>query len=139
LAPVRIARLLFEKSKYWKRQKLAVEKLSYENWCLIFDYIEKNPVLIEKVEDIIEQFLKDKDANLWRLLKKFQTHSTKAPAIEKTIESIITNEMPDLSSMSQKERYLMGKVMQECRGYIPAMKIRKLITTYIKQYGAANE
>jgi len=137
--PVRIARLLFEKTVHWQRRGLSVERLSDEKWQLIFDCIEKQPVLLEKVEDIIEQFLKKEDAHLEMLLKKYIPARIDKVQIRKVIESLIKNEIPVLSSVEKMQRYIMGKTMQNCRGHISGEIIHELVNEILNSVGVENE
>ena len=139
IQPVRIARLLFEKIKDWQRNELPIEKLSDSTWNLLFNYVIKQPVLIEKLEDIIEMYLKSDPPDLEKELTRFLSSHISEKDILKMIDKIYKKESPETVAREKKERWLMGKVMNHYRGYVPGHVVRKMIQHYLQDVGSQYE
>lgn len=139
LPPVRIARLLFEKTKEWQRKDLPIDKLNDAIWNLIFDYVIKQPALIEKLDDIIEMYLGSDTVDLEKELNRFRKSYISKKDIMRWIDKIYKNELPVIDSPEKRVRWLMGIIMDHFKGHIPGHLIREITHDYIQDTGSQNE
>lgn len=127
LSPIRVSRFLFEKTKAWKRKGLPVEKLTEQIWDLFFSCAGKQPVLLEKGEKIFEEFLTNQDMNIENEIKKYTPPKIKSADLPGIIKKLLDDKLPDISTPEKKHRYLMGKLMEKCRGHIAAKLVNEAL------------
>lgn len=127
IKPTWISRYLFESSKFWKRKGLPVKKLNDKIWMLFFTSASKNEALLEKGFEIIENFLAGKVPQLEKELKTYTQKKVETGKVQKTAQKILLIDMPSHLNDIQKPKYLMGRLMDKYRGYVPGAQIDKIV------------
>jgi len=128
ISPIRAARYLFETTIAWKRRNLPLERLTSEIWELFFECAGEQTALLEKGEDILEQFLENSDFNLENELKKYVPSKYSVQQLSNFIDELISSVNEDYKSITNKHRYLMGKIMEQFKGHIPAKQISETLS-----------
>ena len=137
--PVRIAHFLYEKTTAWRRQGLPVDKLREEHWNTFFGMVEKQPALLEKGDDIFKEFLTKKRGSIEKELKKFSPPSYDKKNIHVLIEEIIKQDVNSYSSIEKRHRFLMGRILDRCRGHLPAEEVSRKLWDSLKSTGDHHE
>ncbi len=136
---MRVIRFLFEAPRAWKRKGLPLEKLTNEVWELFFKYARKQPALLENGEAILKDFLQNDDFDLEAQLKQYTPPRLKAEDVHKIIDRLVKNELPRIDDPEKQHRYLMGKVMETCRGQVPAQQVNQILRKRLDENGDKNE
>jgi glutamyl-tRNA(Gln) amidotransferase subunit E len=131
ISPVQIARCLFEKTKAWKRKGLPAAKLTDEIWEQFFMTADNHPALLEAGDDIFKSYLTDQAPNFDEALKYFSSGNCSEADVSEILNVLLNNALPGFASEQAQQRYLMGAVMQQCRGHIAARRIREIVTDKI--------
>ncbi|HFE64280.1 MAG TPA: Glu-tRNA(Gln) amidotransferase subunit GatE [Caldithrix sp.] len=139
ISPKWTARYLFETSKAWQRAGLPIEKLTGEVWELFFSHAAKQPALLEKGEELLEEFLQGKIFDLAQEIEQFIPPKIKESELSSIINSIIKNELPNIAVLEKKHRFVMGKVMEKCRGQLPAKTVNQFLWNLLRANGGKNE
>jgi len=124
IKPVQIVRSLFEKTKAWKRKGLAVGRLTDETWQQFFGYANNNPALMEALDEIVEVFLADESMPFENQIQPYLSGECTDKDVDEILRVLLDNPLPEFLNDEAKMRYLMGAVMQYCRGRLPGKLIR---------------
>ncbi|MFQ5752016.1 MAG: hypothetical protein ACE5HI_08465, partial [bacterium] len=135
IPPKRIVRYLFEKTVAWQRKKLPIEKLDDSIWHLFFTYANRQPALLEIGEELLEKFLQTKDFDLENKCKQFIPAQVKKSKLKEIVEKIARPHQANFSSKENQHRYLMGAVMEKCRGHIPGEQVSRILWRYLNKGG----
>jgi len=127
IQPVKIAGLLFEKTKRWKRQNLPVEKIKEEDWHLFFDYTVRQPGILENSDKIFSEYLVNPDSKLSGILNKFVPPAVQEKDLFLLIAKVIDDEIMTIGDENKRHRFIMGKMMVPCRGHIPGKKVSMVV------------
>ncbi|MCK5075599.1 MAG: Glu-tRNA(Gln) amidotransferase subunit GatE [Calditrichia bacterium] len=119
-SPARIANLLFEKTKEWKRAGLSIDKLTYYIWDKIFTFADDNPVLLEAATIICKEYMDDEAGNLDKIIENFIPPKVKEQDLAGILAKIKQNGLPEFPDLEKKHRFLLGEVLEHCRGIVPA-------------------
>jgi len=125
-----IVRLLFEYTKHWKRKNLPVQLLTDSVWDSIFFYLKKQPAMLHIMTDLIKKQLLQGKMNIEQEMKTYSPPAKKIdelPAMIKELDSGI----PDNFMDEKKYRLVMGKVMEQFGGHIPAEVLSKNVKKLI--------
>ena len=122
LPAVQIARYLFEKTKAWRRAGLAVGRISDQVWKRFFKEAAERPALLDKGDDLLEAWMTGKVSSVGRWLDGFVPPSVKPENLPDLIGRAIGSG-GRYATLEKKHRHLMGKVMEDCRGHIPAREV----------------
>jgi glutamyl-tRNA(Gln) amidotransferase subunit E len=139
ISPVKITRFLFEKIKAWERKNLPTQKLNETIWNTIFNRAKNQPALLEKLEEIIEAYISSDNFDIESELSKYIPPKISEQDIKEICVKIIHDELPKNISLEKRERFLMGKIMEQCRGHIPGRIVRELTVQCLKDYGNYDE
>jgi len=137
--PARIACFLFEKTKAWRRKGLQPDRLSDDDWKLFFHYAEKQLVLLEVGEKIFTRFLRNKIRNLEKSLEEYVPPMITKKNLHEIINRVVNKNSHIYATVDKRHRFLMGKVMTECRGHIPAREVSRSLWDMLKGSGGKNE
>ncbi len=123
IPPVRITRLLFEKTRDWKRSGLPVSKLTDAVWRRFFSEASKNALLLEDAASELEVFMIS-DLDEWH-------PSVRMPSNEKDagrmVDGIIQNEACATPDPEARRRFFTGKAMSVLRGRISGATVDRLV------------
>lgn len=133
--PKHIAELTFEKTVAWKRKKLPVEKIQKEDWEIFLDAVQKQTPLLEKSDDIFTDFLSNEEKKLEQILSKYLLKTKIDP--DEIIENILygpdKKEINTIQTLSKKQRFIMGKIMEICRGQIAGSIINRKLQKHLTE------
>ena len=134
---VQVARYLFEKMKYWQRQKLPVHRLTDDFWNNFFKAIHKYPIALEASDQIITQYLTAKKPHVADITKTVQSYAANNSKLPDDLGSLLkpelTEDLPAFSDLMKAHHYLMGKLMEKYRGIIPGKELAKLLETMLQE------
>ena len=136
---IQIIQFLFDRTKAWQRKDLPVEKLSNETWDLFFKYANMQLVLLEKGVDILEAYLMNDELNLENELIQFTPPNNQPKEVKNIIENLLKNKFPTILLAEKKHRFLMGKLMEGCRGRIPGKIVSQVLWECLQNNGGAHE
>jgi glutamyl-tRNA(Gln) amidotransferase subunit E len=127
-----VVRYLFESAKAWKRKGLPVEKLEDQIWRTFFGNAQKKEPLLEKGEDIFEDYLKQKKMNVHKVIDRYITDTQMNQKFQPLLETIINNETEDIKDSEKKYKVVMGKMMAHFRGYIQGKVVSERVKKKLK-------
>ena len=139
VSPLKAAVFLFEMTRYWKRKKMNLSKMTDKNWELFFKSVPAQPALWQKGAELIEIFLTEEKADFESLLKVYNPPAWKETDVEPALEKIIRSEEKKVSDKRQLEKHCMGIAMQTFKGHIPAEKVRDILQQKLDTEGGSNE
>jgi glutamyl-tRNA(Gln) amidotransferase subunit E len=138
LPVVKTAVFLFEHTKHWQRKGLDISRLREADWERFFEQAAKHPPLWQKGTDIFETVLSDSAQNMEEILKQYTNH----PLEEKTLRAHIAAALKETDwqdlAQSQRERFLMGRLMLKIKGLVPAETVRDELKRQLKQKGGSH-
>jgi glutamyl-tRNA(Gln) amidotransferase subunit E len=135
IKPVKIAGLIFEKARRWKRQNLPVEKIKAEDWYLFFNYTVKQLEILESSDKIFSEYLVNPDSKLSEILDKFVPPAVQDKDLNQLIEKAMDEEVNKIGDDNKKHRFIMGKVMEQCRGHIAGQKVSIMVWRCLRERG----
>ncbi len=135
LPVVQIARYLYEKKAAWKRKGLTIEKLTPEVWDVFFGYAVKQKVILENGEKILVDFMGNEGAGLETLLKDYVPARMSIQEVKNIIRDALTESLPAFASNEKKHRYLMRKIMDQCRGHVEGFRVSELLRDKLNSVG----
>ncbi len=136
VSSVQVARLLFERTVYWRRKKLPVERLTEEVWKTFFAAVEKNPALLENHDRIFTEFLQQKGARPFeQILNAYRTPPVPPSKVKETILTLLKQAEPSFREPEKKYRYLMRQIMEPVRGKIPGEKVSTMFWDILTNQG----
>jgi len=138
LAPGKIARLMFEDYKSWKRNGLPVENIKDSNWRELFDMANISPVLLEIAPELLKQFLEDGKPSLTKQLEKITGKNISAKNLKSEIFQLLKKHADDVAAPKQT-RYLMGKLMTKFRGHISGAEVNNHLQTALKNNSGGSQ
>jgi len=115
-----IYRFLFENVVAWKRAGLPVERIDETTWTSFFNRAQENPALLEAGYGLFIEFLKQPGQSFETILGKYIPPRYQEADLIKLIPQAMDDEFRSIVKTENQQRFLMGKVMQYCRGHIPA-------------------
>jgi glutamyl-tRNA(Gln) amidotransferase subunit E len=134
---VQIARYLFEKMKYWHRQKLPVHRLTNDFWKNFFKAIDKYPIALEAGDQIIAQYLTTKKPHVTDITKAVESYASKNSKLHSDLGSVLqpdlTGDIPTFSDSIKAHHYHMGQLMEKYRGIIPGEKLANLLEKMLQE------
>jgi glutamyl-tRNA(Gln) amidotransferase subunit E len=136
LPVVRSAVVMFEKPTAWKRAGLPVEKLTEDIWRMFFRKAAESPVLLENTDAVFESFLSGEQSSMEDILEPYVPPSVSMAELEKIIAEAISGNLPRISTAEKKARFLMGRVMDLCRGHLPAGEVAEVLRKSLEDEGA---
>ncbi|GAB4335801.1 MAG: Glu-tRNA(Gln) amidotransferase subunit GatE [Calditrichia bacterium] len=139
LKPALVSRFYLEYLKAWKRAGLPVEKITENDWHLFFKAVSEYPVIAQAGEQIFERYLSQSEEPLEAILNDYTPPKMDEKDVRETISQILQAALPTFKTPDQKERYLMGKIMADCRGRVPAETVKALLKELTSNNGGGNE
>ncbi|RMH73958.1 MAG: Glu-tRNA(Gln) amidotransferase GatDE subunit E [Gemmatimonadetes bacterium] len=131
LSPVRIARLMFEKTVAWRREGLDTSRLTEAVWQTLFTHANTHPPLVEAAETLLETFLKsDGTVDLATQIHAFLLPSIDEATVKDLLQQELAVERP-YTSPAAKHHFIMGNVMKQCRGKIAGAVVNQLLNEYL--------
>lgn len=134
ISATKITRFLLEKITAWKRKNLPTQKLNDTIWKIIFNRAKNQSAILEKLEEIIVAYINNDNSDIESELSKYIPPKITEQDIKEILERIIYDEMPENISVEKRERFLMGKIMKQCRGHIPGRIVRALTVQCLQDY-----
>jgi glutamyl-tRNA(Gln) amidotransferase subunit E len=122
IPPMRIARLLFEKTKDWKRSGLPVGRLTDGVWRRFFTEASKNPLLLENAAFELEAFLKS-EMEVWESFVPARLDEKEAARVV----ARIIEEKPASPDPEARVRFFMGRAMETLRGKIAGETVCRMV------------
>jgi glutamyl-tRNA(Gln) amidotransferase subunit E len=134
---IQIARYLFEKTRFWKREKLPVYRLTDVFWEKFFAAINTYPIALEAGDLIIHQYLTSNSPDaegMSTVVDRYaSSHSKLANDLNTNLKNELKNGIPVFSDINKAHRYVMGILMKEFRGIIKGHKISQLVEQLIRE------
>jgi len=122
-----ISRLMFEKTIYWRRKQLAIDRISESVWHSFFKAAETNPAILENSDKLFMEFLKIPGIDINTLIDRYSPPKLQPADLERIIQRSLDEETQLIQDLEKRFRYLMGLVMDKCRGHIPAKVVLKKV------------
>ncbi len=129
IPPTMIAGFLFEISKYWKRNGFKFEYLRDTDWHIFFSKVEKNPVLLEKGKNLLEEYMQEEN-KLEIILESFLNDGKSKDDLESIITEII-DQYRGKVKVENEHKYFMGLTMSTLRGYIRGDEVSRKLSEFI--------
>jgi len=127
-----VCRLIFEKTVYWRRKNLAVDQITDSVWHAFFKTFKTNPAILENSDNLFMEFLKTPDLTIDTIIKRYSPPKLQAADLEGIVESSLIEEALTIEDSEKRIRFLMGVVMDKCRGHIPAVKVLKKVQEFVQ-------
>ncbi len=137
--PLKAAVFLFEMTRYWKRKKMNLSKMTDKRWELFFSSALAQPALWQKGAELIEMFLSEEEADFERLLKVYIPPAWKETNLEPAIEKIIRSEEKKISDKQKLKKRCMGIAMQTFKGHVLAEKVQAVLQRKLDAEGGSHE
>jgi glutamyl-tRNA(Gln) amidotransferase subunit E len=127
LIPVRLALLMFETTRYWKRSGLPVEKLDAAFWDGIVSRLEQNRDLFQAVESVIEAWLKHPLDSIHPFEQFDQKSAVKLSSqqIMEEARGLLNGKATPIGTREKRHRWLMGELRRFYTGQFNAEKTAK--------------
>ena len=122
-----ISRLMFEKTTYWRRKQLAIDRISESVWHSFFKAAETNPAILENSDKLFMEFLKIPGIYIDTLIDRYSPPKLQPADLERIIQDALDEEALAIEDPEKRIRFLMGQVMDKCRGHIPAKVVLKKV------------
>jgi glutamyl-tRNA(Gln) amidotransferase subunit E len=133
--PARMADVFFEKVKRWERNKLQVAKISDSDWILFFDYAVRQPEILEDSDHIFTEYLGNQNFNLKEILDKYLPPAVQDNDVNQLIGQALDEEVDKIKEENKQHRFIMGKVMESCRGHMAGKKVSILVWQGLRERG----
>ena len=133
LPVTQISRLMFEKTRHWKRQNLPVSRITKDIWQTFFHNAEKNPAILETGDQLFTEFLKVPGLEIETLLGRYVPPKLQLSDIDRIIQGSLNEEVSEIRDPEKRIRYLMGLVMDKCRGHIPAVRVLEKVRQFVQK------
>ncbi|RKY59383.1 MAG: Glu-tRNA(Gln) amidotransferase GatDE subunit E [Candidatus Neomarinimicrobiota bacterium] len=128
----RVSGLMFEKTRHWKRQGLNLGYITEDVWLAFFETAKTNPAILEIGDRLMTEFLKVPGLGIDTLLGRYSPPKLKLSDIDRIIRGSLNEEIREIEDTGKRIRYLMGLVMDKCRGHIPAVMVLEKVRQYIQ-------
>ncbi len=138
LPVVKTAVFLFEHVKHWQRKGLNVQRIENSDWEMFFKTAAKHPPLWQKGTDIFETFLSDSRQTMEAILKGFTETSFKENMLHERIAATLRETARTNLAETKRERFLMGRIMSEVKGLVPAETVREQLQQRLKEEGGSH-
>jgi len=139
LPVVKAAVFLFEHTRHWRRKGLDISRIQNSDWEYFFKQAAQRPPLWQKGTDIFETFLSDDGQTMEVLLKRFAKQPFDEKALSKRIAAALKESGWKELSEAKCKRFLMGKIMSEVKGFVPAETVREVLQQQLKREGGYHE
>lgn len=136
LPVIRSAVVMFEKPTAWKRAGLPVEKLTGDIWRTFFQKAAISPVLLENTDAVFESFLSGEQPDMEDILSPYVPPSVSLTDLENIVGDALAGELPEISTTEKKVRFLLGRIMDQCRGHLPAVEVAEVLRKSLEDKGA---
>jgi len=134
IKPLHAARLLYESTKHHKRKGLNVERLTKKFWIQFFKQIQNNPNLLEDQRSLLKSYLNSNQA-LDKFLDLYFKERWQKEEIPKRLKEAQASIPSKLQRKEQKFRYLMGQIMDGCRGIVSGSYVQGLVHDAVNKRG----
>ena len=101
---------------------------------IIFNRAKNQSAILEKLEEIIVAYISNDNIDIEIELSQYIPPKITEQDIKEILVGIIHDEMPKNISVEKRERFLMGKIMKQCRGHIPGRIVRALTVQCLQDY-----
>ncbi len=136
VSSVQIARLLFERTVFWRRKGLPVERLNEAVWEAFFSAVEKNPALLENHDRIFTAYLQENTARPFvRILEEYSLPPVTLWEVKTSIHRLLKQSDHSFREPEKQFRYLMRQVMEPVRGKIPGKEVSALFREMLIKQG----
>ena len=132
ISPKLAARILFEKTKEWKRAGLNIVRITSEQWIEYFKHLSDFPALSEIVDTVISSIIINK-SNVKDEINEYISDEIEKSALKNIITESFNDKLNRNTSKEMIHKQLMGFVMQKVRGKIPGKRVNKLIWGEMKE------
>jgi len=126
------AEFLVQKLRYLRRKKLAIDKISNEQFMTVFSALKNKEIIREAIPIIIENWISDNSQPIENVISEFNIMGD-----SELEESIQTNgkksELSEIKDAEKKHRYLMGLVMGNVRGRVEGKKVSEFVTKFLEE------
>jgi len=126
-----ISRLMFEKMIHWRRKQLAIDRISESVWHSFFKAAEANPAILENSDKLFTEFLKIPGIAIDTLIERYSPPKIQPSDLERILHGSLDEEVRQIQDPEKRFRYLMGLVMDKCRGQIPAKIVMKKVREFV--------
>jgi len=126
-----ICRLMFEKTIHWRRKQLAIDRISESVWHSFFKAVEANPAIVENSDKLFTEFMKIPGIDIDTLLDRYSPPKLQPTDLERIIQGSLDEEVQQIQDPEKRFRYLMGQVMDKCRGHIPAKIVMNKVYEFV--------
>ena len=133
LPAARTAALLFEHTKYWRRKGLDVNKLTDDDWLLLFEKLASFPALWQKAADILQNFLSAEHQLLEKLLAPYTSSRFTEQELRDTIKDIIAKNSAQFDDPDKMQRFCMGQAMEKFKGYVLAERVGEILAQELEK------
>ena len=125
-ADLRRACIFFgEELKGLRRAGIAVDQISDERWCELFRLVSDQPVLWEARQTLVKELAEHPSDTVARLIEKLEL--AKEPADWSVTLSAETQAAPEDLEPEARHRHLMGRMMYQLRGRVPAKTVAEAV------------
>jgi len=121
--------LFGEELKGLRRAGVAVQKISPERWCELFELAAQKPVLWEARRELIERMCAQPEDAVQDLVQKLSL-GAEPIGWDKELQAQASQAPPKLEK-SALGRYLMGKLMNDLRGRVSAASVAKAVDHFL--------
>ena len=133
IAPVQIARMLFEKTVAWQRAGLPVEQIKESTWKQFFTAVQHQPALLEVSDAIFAALLENPETSLSTILEQYPPANPDRKEIQRDFQSALSK-MKNKTEIPEKlYRFSMRYVMEKWRGRVPGAVISREVQNLISR------
>jgi len=118
-----------EEVKGWRRKGIDVDSVSDDRWLELFRLLEARPVLWQARRTLVEALVRHPERPVARLVEPLGSVPTDW---KEQIEHEARRSGP-IEDAAKQHRFLMGEMMKELRGRVPAGEVAKEIDTWISK------
>jgi len=126
-----ICRLMFEKTIHWRRKQLAIDRISESVWHSFFKAAEANPAILENSDKLFTEFLKIPGIAIDTLIDRYLPPKLQPSDLERILHGSLDEEVQQIQDPEKRFHYLMGLVMDKCRGHIPAKFVLEKVHEFV--------
>jgi glutamyl-tRNA(Gln) amidotransferase subunit E len=123
----RASQFVGEELKGLRRLGIEVDEISEERWKELFRMVSENPVLWDARRSLVESMAARPDKTLPALVEEM---GPIPDGWRKDIETGV-NKVTHIEDGAQRQRFLMGQMMTNLRGLVPATEVAEEIRTWI--------
>jgi glutamyl-tRNA(Gln) amidotransferase subunit E len=134
-ADVRRACFIFgELVKGLRRRRLAVDTISDARWCELFRAINDTPVLAEVLAPLVADMIRHRERKVADLVQQ-QGFGVGTDQWRERLRALMATRVPDHpdGTREQRHRFLMGLVMKELRGRVPARDVAQTLQDLLEK------